>query len=79
MSKEMPPHGNRKYPWDKWQNGRIHVAKRGEDFEIDVEEFRKSVNVRASKVGMKATTRVNGDTVTFRFWKPAPSRKTAKR
>jgi hypothetical protein len=68
MSKQgMPPHGNRRYPWERWQDGRKHTVRHGKHFHIDPENFRRSVIVRARSRGLKAVTRVNGDAVTFQF------------
>ncbi len=68
MSKTtMPPHGNRLYPWDRWEDGRKHKARRGQHFAIPVETFRRSLAVRARRRKKQVTTRVKGDVVTFQF------------
>lgn len=64
---KAPPHGNTKYPWELWQNGEWHTAKRGRQFTIEAESFRKSLGSRAAAEDLNVTTRVSGDTVTFRF------------
>lgn len=70
MSKTtLPPHGNAIYPWDRWSNGKVHSARRGEDFEVKAETFRHTVITRARRMGLWANTRVRGDVVTFQFVK----------
>jgi hypothetical protein len=69
MSKpSLPPHGNAKYPWALWVNGEVHKAKKGRHFTIEVEAFRKSLSSHASSHGLRVTTRVSGDVVTFQFF-----------
>ena len=66
MIKHFPPR-RQKYPWNKWTNGKKWQAKHGSDFLCDPESFRRYVVLVAYRYGLKVTTRVSGDTVTFQF------------
>ncbi len=72
MAKQLslPPHGNTVYPWDKWENGEVHIATKGKQFRCGVPTFRSMLANRAAAKGMRVTTRCKGDTVTFRFIRP---------
>jgi hypothetical protein len=61
--------GTRKYPWHEWTDGRVWRAVQGEDFAVSPATFRSSLTNRASKQGMKCTSRVNTreGTVEFQF------------
>lgn len=79
MSKtRMPPHGNHRYPWDRWEDGNVHTAVRGQHFAVDPESFRTAVHVRASTRKLKAVTRVRGDSVIFQFVKPTRGAKAGR-
>ncbi len=69
MSKAaLPQHGNAIYPWPLWEDGNLHRAKLGKHFHgITPESFRRALTTRANRRGLKVTTRVSGDTVTFQF------------
>jgi hypothetical protein len=74
MSKAaMPPRGNRVYPWERWERGRVVRVVRGVDFtdEITAESFRKTVRKHAYRKGLQVTTRVKGNVVTFQFLQEA--------
>lgn len=60
-------HGNAKYPWQAWGDGRIVKLTRGEDFECESAVMRGQVIVRARKEGKAFRTNVRGDDVVFTF------------
>lgn len=60
-------HGNAKYPWDEWQDGRTRRIARGEDFEVEAKVMQGQIKVRGSKVGRRTATNVQGDAVVFTF------------
>lgn len=56
-----------KYPWLRWTDGRVRLAKGGVDFTISPEAFKWTLNSRARRDGTKVRTSiVNGD-VEFQF------------
>lgn len=55
-------HGNSKYPWSKWFDGRTHKIKPAK-YGRDVESFRRQINGKAGSMGKKAITRVEGEFV----------------
>jgi hypothetical protein len=63
-------HGNAKYPWAEWSDGRIVKLTRGEDFDVEPAVMRGQVIVRARKDGLKFRTNVKGDDVIFTFQAP---------
>lgn len=63
-------HGNAKYPWHEWGDGRIVKLTRGEDFDVEPAVMRGQVIVRARKEGKAFKTNVRGDDVVFTFQKP---------
>lgn len=64
---ELPAHGNTKYPWVRWTNGKTHKAVRLIDFDVSADSFRSLLRVRAMNYNLKVTTRVRGDAVWFQF------------
>jgi len=54
-------HGNAKYPWHEWGDGRIVKLIRGEDFDIEPAVMRGQVIVRARKESKAFRTNVRGD------------------
>lgn len=62
-------HGNAKYPWHEWGDGRIVQLTRGEDFDVEPAVMRGQVIVRARKEGKAFKTNVRGDSVVFTFQK----------
>lgn len=61
-------HGNAKYPWDVWETGGPHTAKRGVHFRgISASSFQRGLHVRASKIGKRVETTVDGNVVHFQF------------
>lgn len=51
-------HGNTKYPWDQWGDGRVWELAHGEDFEVEPDVMRGQVIVRARKEGRRVKTNV---------------------
>lgn len=66
-AERMPVHGNSKYPWHLWANGKTHKVVRGMDFETSTETFRRTLGSHACAHNLKVTTRVRGDAVWFQF------------
>lgn len=78
--KEMPQHGHRVYPWEKWTNGKPWSAKHGKDFTVLPAVFRRQVGNQARRRNMQVITRIKGNSVLFQFStqtaaKPKQSRK----
>lgn len=63
-------HGNAKYPWHEWGDGRIVKLTRGIDFDIEPAVMRGQVIVRARKEGKAFRTNVRGEDVVFTFQAP---------
>lgn len=63
-------HGNAKYPWHEWGDGRIVKLVRGEDFDIEPAVMRGQVIVRARKEQKAFRTNVRGDEIVFTFQGP---------
>jgi hypothetical protein len=65
----MPRGRPAKYPWAEWTNGERHVLRQGEHFEntVKVSSFRAECHAAARRKGGKADTRIQGNTVIFRF------------
>lgn len=61
-----------KYPWTVWLDGEEHVIQKGVDFEQPAVNFQTSLHVKARMKGIKVTTAIDGDKITFRFYAPAP-------
>ena len=57
----------RRYPWNVWADGGCWQAFRGEDFACEPRAFVNAVQQYARRKGLKAETRVVGDTVKFRL------------
>lgn len=68
--KELPPRKTR-YPWQEWTNGKVWAASQGKDFDCDTVSFQAAVRTHAYRHKLKATTRIQGDTVVFQFEKTA--------
>ncbi len=64
-------HGNRKYPWKRWADGRLHRAKAGKHFSCTTSHFRRALSMHAHRNDLTVTTRTNGDTVSFQFFDAA--------
>jgi hypothetical protein len=58
----------RKYPWDEWQRGAIIRVRPGVDFTCEPESFRRALNDRAQRDGLRAESHVEDNgCVVFRF------------
>ena len=74
----MPPKGTtQKYPWEIWEDGEPHEARRGtkvgrSSFTTSPRVFVNTLTNRASRRGRSVETRVQGDTVIFRFFDKSP-------
>ncbi|KJE25411.1 Recombination endonuclease VII [Frankia torreyi] len=63
--RELPP--TDKYPWTEWCDRGVWLAKRGEDFGVDVETLRDMLRVRAFRKSLAVRTRGYSDAVVFQF------------
>lgn len=64
-----------KYPWSEWTNGETWELTRGRDFDCQAHTMRPRFVAEARKRGMTVTTRITGETISFRFIGPDdPSR-----
>lgn len=63
-------HGNQNYPWDVWEVGGPHHAKRGVHFRrrISLASFQGQLHVRASRIGRRVESSIDGNVVTFQFF-----------
>lgn len=75
----MPPHGNSKYPWEKWCDFAEHTVKRGRDFKVEASSFRYALHRHAERNDLKVSVCVREDVVRFTFWKPTPKRKSRRK
>lgn len=64
---DLPTDARTKYPWDQWTNGNWWQARKGEDFNGDLEGFRSNLYAYTKRHGLRAETRASGDTVAFRI------------
>lgn len=78
-------HGNKKYPWEQWQDGKVWQLVRGEDYTLPDLTMQKCIQTRAARVGMKANTSRNEEGLVIQFhprpkpdWKKIRPRKTKK-
>lgn len=55
------------YPWPRWADGSAWRIERGADFEIPAANMAAVIRSRAHSLGLRATARVDGDAVEFRF------------
>lgn len=71
MSKALArKHGNRKYPWHRWMDGRRHTAILGQHFTCEPLNFRRRIDMqsRQSGIPVKIEPFAVGDTeIVFRF------------
>lgn len=73
MPRGRPP----KYPWDTWTDGKRHVIRQSDEWElgsteffpshVKVASFRAECHAAAQRKGGKADTKIMGNTVHFRF------------
>jgi hypothetical protein len=66
-------HGNSKYPWQDWEDGKTRRIVRGEDFEVEAKVMQGQIKVRGSKAGRRTATNVQGDAVVFTFQRDGES------
>jgi hypothetical protein len=51
-----------RYDWPSWTDGGIWTLRQGEDFDVDVEKFRRTVHAHAKSHGLRSVTRLmDGD------------------
>lgn len=55
-------HGNAKYPWTKWFDGKAHKIKPAK-YGRGIEAFRRQISAKAGSHGKRAITRVDGEFV----------------
>lgn len=67
---DLPQDARIKYPWAQWTNGNWWQARRGEDFNGDVESFRSNLYAYTKRHGLKVTTKSEGDVVAFKITRP---------
>ena len=61
---EMPRRAGgfpKKYPWELWFDGRIHLLEKGCDFTAPRKRFQQQVLIAARRRGATVTTRCRGD------------------
>jgi hypothetical protein len=56
-----------KYPWSDWTDGQVWQIVQGEDFTLSPKSMRMTIAARASTLGLRVRTTVQGNTVTFQF------------
>jgi len=60
----------RKFPWDKWTDGRVWRVKKGKDFTSSVQKMRQRVWGQAGQNNLKVRTKKESDTsLVFQFYK----------
>lgn len=68
-----------KYNWDAWIDGKLHVAERGEDFDIPAIEFMNRLHNYARRKELFVSSEVLGDgNVEFCFYRSKALREAAK-
>lgn len=68
----------RRYPWEKWANGRTWRLTKGDDFHGDPETLRSTIYTYARRHGLTATVAVKGNAVEVQFKKPTKRKGGAK-
>ena len=53
----------RKYPWEWWLDGEVHVLRRGEDFQVSAASFQSYAHNVAGRYGTSVAVRRLGDVV----------------
>ena len=61
-----------KYPWDEWLDGSTWRITRGADFDGKVVSMRKMVSLAGRQRGLRAETRIEGDSLIFRATSKTP-------
>ena len=57
----------RKYEWERWTDGQIHICKRGEDFFCSPRRFAQTAWMHAERHGFSVQTNVRGRFVFIQF------------
>lgn len=64
----------RRYPWPEWTDGSPWEIRRGEDYDVDTENMRVNLHMRADSKAMKVKTRKvrdeHGEGLVFQFFDP---------
>ena len=68
------PQPQRRYPWDDWTDGSAWEIRRGDDYDVDTENMRVNLHMRAESKVMKVRTRKvrddRGEGLVFQFFNP---------
>lgn len=68
IAEAFPPRGfPRKYPWELWSDGRIHILKRGTHFDSTPRLFVHAAYNHGERHGFRVTTCIQGSDVLLRF------------
>lgn len=57
----------KRYPWKRWTNGKVYLAKQGVDFTCTIQGFRNVLYGQAGARGLKVKVALKGDCVEFVF------------
>lgn len=64
----------RRYPWDEWIDGGAWEIRRGDDYDVDTENMRVNLHMKADALAIKVrTTKVrdeHGEGLAFQFFDP---------
>jgi hypothetical protein len=64
----------RRYPWQEWTDGGVWEIRADEDYDVDTENMRVSLHIKADALGIKVrTTKVRddqGEGLAFQFFDP---------
>ena len=55
------------YPWYRWLDGEVHMARYGYDYFVHVDHFRRRLHDKASAEGMTVSVHNMGTYVEFQF------------
>lgn len=58
-----------KYDWDAWTDGQTRRAVKGVDYLCTTAGFKAAVSNHARRHGLRAITRIQGESVVFRFFR----------
>jgi hypothetical protein len=68
------PGAPRRYPWDQWTDGGVWEIRQGEDYDVDTENMRVNLHMRADAHAVKVrTTKISDDSgqrLVFQFFDP---------
>src|SRR4051812_8376254 len=66
--------GPRRYPWSDWTDGGAWEIRRGDDYDVETENMRVNLHVRADSLGIKVRTKKvrdnQGEGLVFQFVNP---------